>query len=113
MGYVLKTTFWLGLVLSAMPLGEPMRVADVLTPDQQAAACAAASEAIEARVGGAANVYRGLVAMGCASLATAPAVAQVPPRGAEPGPGPHALTENDRRPPWLGPPLPPTRPKSG
>jgi hypothetical protein len=115
MGYVLKTTFWLGLVLTSMPLGETLKVSDVLTPDQQAAACAAAGQAIAARAGSAADAYRGLAAMGCATLAAtpAPAIAQTPLRGAELAPGLHALTENDRKPPWLGPPLPPTRPKSG
>ena len=79
-----------------MPLGETLRVSDVLTPDQQAAACTAAGKAIAARVGSAADAYRGLAAMGCASLAAtpAPAMARTPLRRRQPEAGPHGLTEN-------------------
>ncbi len=103
MGFMLKTTFWLGMVLTAMPLGEPPKVSDVLSPAQQAAACAAASGALVARIGSAADAYRGLAAMGCASFATPVAATATPPSPLR------ALTENDRKPPWLGPPTPSRR----
>ena len=110
MGYVLKTTFWLGLVLSAMPLGEAPKVSEILTPAQQAAACTAASEAIAAKVGSAADGYRGLAAMGCASFATASLASAAPPAPAAAVAPPKPLTAADRKPPWLAPP---PRPKTG
>lgn len=115
MGIMLKTTFWLGLVLTAMPLGETPKVSDILSPAQQAAACTAATEAVGAQVGSAADAYRGLAAMGCASFAGALNTAAAL-RASNSPPGvasPRALTENDRKPPWLGPLLSPERPKEG
>ncbi len=88
MGYVVKTTFWLGLVLTSMPLGEPPKVSDILSPAEQAAMCSAASRALTADAG---DVYRGMAAIGCAKLLSAPAAAPS-----------HDLTANDRKPPWLG-----------
>jgi hypothetical protein len=108
MGFMLKSAFWLGLVFSWMPLGEPSKVSEILSPEQQAAACSAASGAILAKVGNSADAYRGLAAMGCTALArTAPTVTSTS------APIARALTENDRKPPWLAPPLPPVRPRSG
>ena len=106
MGFVLKTTFWLGLVFSAMPLGETGTAP--LSPAEQASACATASAAISTRLGSSADPYRALAALGCASLA-APAATSSP----SPPVSRQSLSANDRKPPWLGPPLPPARPKSG
>lgn len=115
---LLKTAFWLGLVLTAMPLGEPPKMSTILSSEQQAAACTAASEAIVARVGSAAVAYRGLAAMGCASFvkaASKTAAAPTPPSvKAPPLPADlRALTENDRKPPWLGPTPPTERRREG
>lgn len=116
MGYLLKTTFWLGLVLSAMPLGDPPKVSEILSPTQQAAACSAASAAILTKVGSAAEAYRGLAAMGCASFTTtsvvAPAPAATPGLTASLAPV-RGLTAADRKPPWMGPAVPLLRPKTG
>jgi hypothetical protein len=112
MGFVLKTTFWLGLVFSAMPLGESGRA--LLSPAEQAAACATATSAISARVGSGADPYRALAELGCATLANAtPAAIAAAPASAPWPPARQTLSVNDRKPPWLGPPLPPVRRKSG
>jgi hypothetical protein len=100
MGVVLKTTFWLGLVFSAMPLGETG--SGLLSPAELSSACATAGAAISARVGSGADPYRALAALGCASVASNSATS----------PG-LSLSANDKKPPWLGPPLPPVRRKSG
>ena len=101
MGFVLKSTFWLGLVFSAMPLGEPGK--PLLSPAEQAAACATATAAISARVGSNADPYRALAELGCATLATT-----------TPAPiARRSLSANDRKPPWLGPPSLAVRRNSG
>jgi len=106
MGYILKTTFWLGLVFSAMPLGETGTA--LLSPAEQASACATANAAISTRIGSGADPYRALAALGCASLAVpAATAASAPPLARQ------TLNASDRKPPWLGPPLPPARPRTG
>jgi hypothetical protein len=111
MGFILKSTFWLGLVFSAMPLGETGRA--LLSPAEQASACATASAAISTRVGSSADPYRALAALGCASLAAsapAPLAAAASPSSLV---SRQSLSADDRKPPWLGPPMPPVRRKSG
>lgn len=105
MGFVLKTTFWLGLVFSAMPLGESGKA--LLSPAELTSACATASAAISARVGAGADPYRALAALGCATMAGPAPVPNSTPILKQ------SLSANDKKPPWLGPPLPPVRRKSG
>jgi hypothetical protein len=108
MGFVLKSTFWLGLVYSAMPFDETGMTQSLLSPAEQASACAIASAAISREIGSSADPYRALATLGCASLAgqgfsASPSL-----------PAPRqSLNATDRRAPWLGPPLPPARPRSG
>ena len=51
MGYILKTTFWLGMVYAAMPFGETPAVSLPASPIADASLCAAASAALAAKVG--------------------------------------------------------------
>jgi hypothetical protein len=112
MGYVLKTAFWLGLTLRAMPLGDPPNFA-ALTPEIRAQACETASRALAARLD-ASEAYRAVAAASCESIA-----ASVTPPPSNPAPtlrGPisesETLTASDRRLPWSAPPLPPVRPRT-
>lgn len=110
MGYFVKTTFWLGLVYSAMPLGE---APDIYAPAAAAAApaalCAVASEALAAKIGPSAAPYRDAATKSCAAFAAAEAqaalqrAAKAPPTAASAD----TLVNADKLPPWL-PPLRPT-----
>ena len=97
MGYILKTTFWLGMVYAAMPFGEISAVSLPASPVADASLCAAASAALAAKLGSDAEPYRDAAQAGCAaivSLSSEAAPAQV---------SADSLTPSDKKPPWVGP----------
>ena len=108
MGFVLKSIFWLGLVYSAMPFDEsPSSVAKGSGEWLCKSALAAGTNAPEA--------YRQTLTAGCIAALAAPraTVSAAPP--ATPQSQGFALTDEDRRAPWQGPPPRPAKrkPKSG
>ena len=108
MGFVLKSTFWLGLVYSAMPFDETGMAPSLSSPAERASACAMESAAISREIGSSADPYRALAKLGCASLAN-----QIVSTSPTPPAPRQSLNASDRQAPWLGPPLPPARPRSG
>ncbi len=100
MGFLIKSAFWLGIVYSAMPLGaiSVQEAASSLARE----ACGPAGAALIDRAAPADGAYRLAAASGSAALA-APAIAARPaPAVAGPRPSTQTLTEDDRRPPWMG-----------
>jgi hypothetical protein len=99
MGYILKTTFWLGMVYSAMPFGEMPAVSLPASPVADASLCAAVSAALMAKLGSVAEPYRDAAAAGCAEFASLRSEAAPAPAPASS----NSLTPNDKKPPWNGP----------
>jgi len=106
MGYILKTTFWLGLVYYAMPLGGA--VAPAVLPAASVAdrslLCDLASNAATSRLGVA--DYRESAAKGCSTLVAVGAAAAAGLDAQPPPPrrdSANTLTPADRKPPWRGP----------
>jgi hypothetical protein len=97
MGYIVKTTFWLGMVYSAMPFGETPAVSLSAAPIAEASLCAAASAALAAKLGSAAEPYRDAGEAGCATLASLSSEAAPARVSAD------SLTPSDKKPPWVGP----------
>jgi hypothetical protein len=97
MGYILKTTFWLGMVYAAMPFGESPAVSLPAPPIADASLCTAASAALAAKLGSVAEPYRDAAEKGCAALASLSSEA-APIRVSA-----NSLTPSDKEPPWVGP----------
>ena len=106
MGFLIKSTFWLGIVYSAMPLGEISALNPA--PEVGAFVCGPTGAALAARLAPK-EVSLGLGAAGCAALAAARLDSAALP--APPSPAPTAasgygstqsLTDADRQPPWMG-----------
>jgi len=114
MGFVLKSVFWLGLVYSAMPLGE------LSTAEISAAACDAISRPIAEPFKSFETTYRSAALAGCiaelrgsASPATTHEVAKPQFVSADnPRASRHSLTDSDLRAPWSGAAVPPKRKRS-
>jgi len=102
MGYILKTTFWLGLVYSAMPLGEVPQVALAPASSADRAFCEVASAALSAKLGADASSYAQAASTGCAAVMAASgalgAVTPASPRRESL----NTLTPSDRKPVWRG-----------
>jgi hypothetical protein len=97
MGYILKTTFWLGMVYAAMPFGETPAVSLPASPIADAPLCAAASVALAAKLGPVAEPYRDAAEAGCAGLVALSNEAAPAKVSAD------SLTPSDKKPPWVGP----------
>ncbi len=106
MGFVFKTTFWLGLVYWAMPFDGGSRKPAMFSPAEEAAFCIRARDAVVARVGPAAEAYRSLATLGCAAVVVPAAVAVAAPASPSSPVGP--VEADNRR-----VPLPPPRPRPG
>jgi hypothetical protein len=98
MGFLIKSAFWLGIVYSAMPLGElpPFGAAS----EVGAFVCSPAASALAEPLAPNEVSWR-LRSAGCAAVAAAQA------EGASSAPDPargsvQSLTEADREPPWIG-----------
>lgn len=107
MGFILKSTFWLGIVYSAMPLGQVA----LLDPASEVGdfLCGPAGEAVANRLAQQeAASYRLGVAAACAAVAQAQlggAPVEVRPNSdvaAAAKGSAQSLTDADRKPPWLG-----------
>ena len=99
MGYILKTTFWLGMVYAAMPFGETPAVSLPASPIADASLCAAASAALAAKVGKDAEPYRDAAQAACAAIVSLSSEAAPPPAPVSAD----SLTSSDKKPPWVGP----------
>ena len=97
MGYILKTTFWLGMVYAAMPFGEAPAISPSASPIADASLCAAASAALAAKLGSVAEPYRDAAEKSCAALASLSSEAAPARLSAD------SLTPSDKQPPWVGP----------
>jgi hypothetical protein len=98
MGYILKTTFWLGMVYAAMPFGETPAVSlPASPPSADSSLCAVASAALAAKLGSDAEPYRDAAQAGCAAIVSLSSEA-APPRLST-----DSLTSSDKKPPWVGP----------
>ena len=97
MGYILKTTFWLGMVYAAMPLGESPAVSPPASPIADASLCAAAGAALAAKFGSVAEPYHDAAVAGCSALASLSSEAAPARVSAD------SLTPSDKEPPWVGP----------
>ena len=97
MGYILKTTFWLGMVYAAMPFGETPAVSLPASPLADASLCAAASAALAAKFGSDAEPYRAAAQAGCAAIVSVSSEAAAARVSTD------SLTPSDKKPPWLGP----------
>lgn len=116
MGFIVKSAFWLGIVFSAMPLGQ------VLISDASSGVppflCSPAGDALVERFASK-DVSYAIGAAGCAALAAAgvdgassPGDRAAPDAKTAPSRGSSAqsLTYSDLRPPWMGSaPRAPTR----
>jgi len=109
MGFIIKSAFWLGIVYSAMPLGQD----PAMDPASDAGAflCGPASAAVAAGLPEQeAGSFRLGVAAGCAAVMRA-RLEGAPPVKYKPNPEAAAapakvsaetLTDLDREPPWIG-----------
>ncbi len=107
MGFVLKSAFWLGIVYSAMPLGQDFVPGAGF--EVGAFPCVLASEVLAERFAPPQTSYALTAAAGCALAATrleSPWFADgrldsdappAPEKGSA-----ESLTDADRRPPWMG-----------
>ena len=104
MGFVLKSVFWLGLVYSAMPLGE------LSTAELGAIACDAATKQVPTTLPAADSLYRQTAFSGCMAALRGQLVDSARSEISKPT---HAavahssisrqsLTDADRRPTWVG-----------
>ena len=116
MGYVLKTTFWLGLVISAMPLRDSEKLPTSTALADSVAVCAKVADELADRIGPTADSYRDPAKVGCASFAGSTDASRA--RAAS-SPAPQSahrsgdtLSASDRLPPWKGPSLPAPRSKA-
>jgi hypothetical protein len=102
MGFLIKSAFWLGIVYSAMPLGAAS-VRDAASGVAREVCGPAGAALINRAEPAGGGDYRLAAASGCAALA-ASETAPPPELHAAAGPRPSAqtLTEDDRRPPWMG-----------
>jgi hypothetical protein len=107
MGFIIKSAFWLGVVYSAMPLGQ----VSISDPASEAGAflCSPAGAAWTERFAPK-EVSSGLGAAGCAAIAAARVEGASSP-GLRPNPDSNtalthgsaqSLTAADRQPPWIG-----------
>jgi hypothetical protein len=107
MGFIIKSAFWLGVVYSAMPLGQ-LSISDPAT-EAGAFLCSPAGTAWAERFAPK-EVSSGLGAAGCAAIAAARVGGASSP---DPRPSPdsrtalahgsaQSLTAADRQPPWMG-----------
>jgi hypothetical protein len=107
MGFIIKSAFWLGVVFSAMPLGQ-LSISD---PASEAGVflCSPAGAAWAERFAPK-EVSYGLGAAGCAAVAAArvesassPSLRPSPDSSAAPAHGSaQSLSAADRQPPWMG-----------
>ena len=102
MGFIFKSVFWLGLVYSAMPLGE--------LPSTDARAILCSSPALPDRLKSMDAAYRAAITTGCAAAMVSQAETQpIPKATAAAGatetakrPSNHSLIGADRDVPWFG-----------
>jgi hypothetical protein len=107
MGFIIKSAFWLGVVFSAMPLGQ-VSISDPAT-EAGVFLCSPAGAAWAERFAPK-QVSYGLGAAGCAAIAAARVEgASSPDRGLSPDSrtaqahgSAQSLTAADRQPPWMG-----------
>lgn len=102
MGYILKTTFWLGLVYSAMPLGEVPQVTLAPASVADRALCAVASAAVTAKLGADAASYAQAASTGCAAFVAASGAIASAAQAPSHRDSLNTLTPSDRKPPWRG-----------
>ena len=102
MGYLVKSVFWLGLVYSAMPLGEDPAT---LALQPSLAACRTAAAQYAQGGDGAATALAGArCADGVTAAFAKSIVAQATTTGESPKAAPDtSLTDSDRAPAWVGP----------
>ena len=109
MGFIVKSAFWLGIVLSAMPLGQ-LSLSDP-TSGVGAFVCSPAGAAWAERFASKEVSYE-LGAAGCVALAAARVVGASSPgdratseakTAPSRGSSAQSLTDADRQPPWIGP----------
>ena len=109
MGFILKTTFWLGLVYYAMPLGTLPVPALQTASATDTAICSVASAALLANIG-APDSYRDVATKGCTVMAAAGEAIRAPDAAPTRGKtSANTLTAADRKLAWQGP----HRPKAG
>ncbi len=92
MGYLVKTTFWLGLVYAAMPLGGTPELSPPL-PDS--ALCEVAGAAVAVKLGVDLSAYHDVTSTGCAALDASKDAAPTAKPSAD------TLTAADRRLRWM------------
>jgi hypothetical protein len=114
MGFVFKSTFWLGVVYYAMPWGELPEFPT--SPGAAAWLCSSASASLPDRLGPLPIAYRDAATAGCAAVAASGAadpIVSAADRPERSGSAPRrastqSLSDADRRIPWFGPrPAPP------
>jgi hypothetical protein len=122
MGFIYKSVFWLGLVYSAMPLGQVP--GPRTSHDASVSLCDSAGARLPDRLKSLEAPYRAAAAAECAALLSARANSMLTnqgegnfgPPGAPPPASAHSLTDADRRSPWFGgqePKSPTSRPRQG